>query len=171
MSVCELVSLEPRVMATSARMTTTRMAAAMSTAAVGSRPKIRRDSVVVRGDAATSPPPLGAPGFTSVVVVDELEDGLGAGDAEGDEGAEDVASDFESSGLGAVADDDELELLDLSPGMSFCWVWALDELSDVCAMAAEPSPRTMSVLRTAAKRDFFMVHLPEGVGATAVPAS
>jgi hypothetical protein len=26
------------------------------------------------------------------------------------------------------------------------------------------------VPRTAAKRDFFMVHLPEGIGATAVPA-
>ena len=46
------------------------------------------DGAEVRGDAATSPPPLGAPGFTSTVV-DELEDGLGAGDADGDEGAED----------------------------------------------------------------------------------
>ena len=55
MSVWELVSFPPRVMATSASTTTTRMAAAMSTAAVGSRPKIRRDSLVVRGDAATSP--------------------------------------------------------------------------------------------------------------------
>jgi hypothetical protein len=27
----------------------------------------------------------------------------------------------------------------------------------------------MSVLRMAAKSDFFMVHLPEGVGATAMP--
>jgi hypothetical protein len=99
-----------------------------------------------------------------VVVVDELEDGLGAGDAE------DVALALESSGLGAVADDDELELLDVSPWVSFCWVWALDGLSDVCAIAADPNPTIMSVLRMAAKRDFFMVHLPEGVGATAVPA-
>ncbi|HMH51357.1 MAG TPA: hypothetical protein VK548_14065 [Candidatus Acidoferrum sp.] len=92
--------------------------------------------------------------------MDELEDGLGAGDAEGDEAA---LSDLASSALGAVADDDELEVLDVSPGMSFCWVWALDELSDVCAMAAAPSPTIMSVLSMAAKRDFFMVHLPEGV--------
>jgi len=107
-----------------------------------------------------------------MVVVDELEDGLGAGDAEGVEDDEDVASDFESSALGAVADDDELEVLDLSPGMSFCWVWALDELPErsTWAMAAEPSPKIMSVLRMAAKRDFFMVHLPEGMAATAVPA-
>jgi hypothetical protein len=164
-------------MATSASTTTTRMAAATSTAAVGSRPKIRCDSPELRGDAATSPLPAGAPGFVSVmvVVVDELEDGLGACDADGVEGAadgadedEDVALDEESSAFGAAADD-ELELLDLSPGMSFCWVWALDELSAVCAMAAEPSPRIMSALRMAAKRDFFMVHLPEGIGATAMP--
>ena len=89
-----LVASPPRVMATSASTTTTRMAAAMRTAAVGSRPKIRRDSVV-RGDAAMSPSPLGEPGFTSVTVVDELEDGLGAGDGE-------------SSALGAVAALDEL---------------------------------------------------------------
>jgi hypothetical protein len=118
---------------------------------------------MVRGDAATSPPPLGEPGFTSTVV-DELEDGLGAGDADGDE--------EESSALGAAADDDELEVLDLSPGVSFCSVWALDELPvrSTWAMAAEPSPKIMSVPRMAAKRDFVMVHLPEEVAATAVPA-
>jgi hypothetical protein len=91
--------------------------------------------------------------------VDELEDEPGAGDADGDEDDE-VASDLESSAFGAVADDDELELLDLSPGVACCWLWAVDELSEVWAMPAVPRPRIMSVPRTTTKRDFFMVHLP-----------
>src|SRR5262245_2699351 len=188
MSVCELVSLEPRAMATRASTTTTRMAAAMSTAAVGSRPKIRRDSPELRGDAETSllPPPAPgrSPGFTSTLVVEfEVEPAAG-GDAGGE--ACDVALDLESASLesvalesvafpssafGVVADDDEeLELLDLSPGAA-CWVWALDELSDCWAIPAAPSARTMSVLRTATNKHFFMVHLPEWGGATGMPAT
>jgi len=127
MSVWELVSLPPRVMATSASTTTTRMAAAMSTAAVGSSPKIRRDSPEVRGEAETSPPGELLLRFSTVV--DELDDwpGIGACAEGAEDDDEDVDVDVESSALGAVADD-ELELLDLSQELSFCWVWALDVL-------------------------------------------
>src|SRR5262249_28421357 len=101
-------------MATRASTTTTRMAAATSTAAVGSRPKMRCSLVLVRGEAATSPLPV-APRLSSFVstVVDELDDwpGIGAwaeGDADG------------VSLFGAEADDEELEVLDLSPGVLLC---------------------------------------------------
>jgi hypothetical protein len=105
-------------------------------------------------------------------VVDELLEV--SRDAEG-EGAgaedEDVALDLESSAFGAVADD-SLELLDLSPGLAWVALWALDELSVCWAMPAPTTPRIMNVLRTPTKRDFFMVHLPEGAErATAMPAT
>src|SRR5262249_16635309 len=52
-STCVSVRDAPRDIDTIARMTTTRSAAAMRAAAVGLSPKIRVDSVLVRGDAAT----------------------------------------------------------------------------------------------------------------------
>jgi hypothetical protein len=101
--------------------------------------------------------------------VDELEDGLGAWAAgEGDDGEDGVVPEVDSSLFGIVAED-ELELLDLSPGLDDDWLWALVELSDICAIAAEPRPRIMSAPRTAAKSDFFMVHLPVRGAATEVP--
>jgi hypothetical protein len=101
--------------------------------------------------------------------VDELEDDPGAGVADGvGDGA--VAPGLLSSAFGAVADEDEeLELLALSSEVAGCWVWALDELSDCWAMPAVPSPRITNMLRTATKRDFFMVHLPRRVEATTMP--
>jgi hypothetical protein len=105
-------------------------------------------------------------GFTSTLV-DELDDpGAGGACALGLD-----SSAFGMSAEGAVADD-ELELLDLSAGAAGDWLWALDELSDCWAIAAEPMPRIMNEPRTTATSDFFMVHLPEGaLGATRMPVT
>src|SRR5947209_18067661 len=93
MSVCEMVSLPPRLMATRARITTSRIAAPIRMAAVGSRPRIRRDSLtVVRGDAdprslLSLPTSVRGSLFKmSTLVVDELDDdrsGAGIDDAPG----------------------------------------------------------------------------------------
>jgi hypothetical protein len=104
-------------------------------------------------------------------LVDELEDVPGTG---GVCTAGDWALDLlASSAFGAVEDDEELlELLDWSPGAA-CWLWlcAFDELSGCWAMPAAPSARIMSVLRTATTKHFFMMHLPDGDGATGMPVT
>jgi hypothetical protein len=96
-------------------------------------------------------------------VEDESRDPEGVDDADGaGAGDEDVALDLDSSPFGAVADDEEPELVALSPGLACVALWALDELSVCWAMPAPTRARIMNVPRTPTTRDFFMVHLPEG---------
>jgi hypothetical protein len=143
------------------------MAAPMRMAAVGSRPKIRRDSPPVRGDAdAVSLPELLRRSVFTSTLVDELDDERSVLPTPGVSGRADGA-DVPGSGA-AVLDDEVDDDVALSSAGLVASLWALDEVPGCWAITEPPTPRMSNALRTATDRD-FIVAPPHSLPATAVP--
>src|SRR5262249_19137662 len=138
-------------MATSARITTRRMAAPMRMAAVGSRPKIRRDSPPVRGDAGPASLPEPPPRSVFTATVGDEPDERSVLVTPGVSGRADGA-DLPRSGAAVL--DDELDDVALSSAGLAASPWALDEVPDCWAITEPPIPRISNALRTATDRDF-----------------